>query len=158
MAIPTTPRMGLLLPSHETVLWADGDVTILIELARAAERAGYDLVWAGDSLLARPRAEPLTLLSAIAAATAQVRLGTAVLLPLLRHPLSLAHAVATVDRICQGRLGVGPGAPVPGTAAELAALGVASDHPITTMLHHLDRCARLWRGEDPGIELLPRPH
>jgi alkanesulfonate monooxygenase SsuD/methylene tetrahydromethanopterin reductase-like flavin-dependent oxidoreductase (luciferase family) len=114
MAIATPPRMGLLLPSHETVLWAGGDVTVLIGMARAAEQAGYDSVWAGNSLLARPRAEPLTLLSAIAAAT-RVRLGTAVLLPLLRQPLSLAHAVATVDRICRGRmiLGVGPGAPVP---------------------------------------------
>lgn len=111
MAI-ATPRMGPLLPSHETVLWVDGDVTILIDMARAAEQAGYGSVWAGDSLLARPRAEPLTLLSAIAAATAQVHLATAVLLPLLRHPLSLAHAVATLDRIWQGRLtlGVGPGA------------------------------------------------
>src|SRR5260370_36167567 len=135
MAI-ATPRMGLLLPSHETVLWVDGDVTILIDMARAAEQAGYDSVWAGDSLLARPRAEPLTLLGAIAAATAQVHLGTAVLLPLLRHPLSLTHAVATLDRICQGRLtlGVGPGAPVPGTAAELAALAAGSDHPVTAML------------------------
>lgn len=110
MAI-ATPRMGLLLPLHETVLWVDGDVTILIDMARAAEQAGYDSVWAGDSLLARPRAEPLTLLSAIAAATAQVHLATAVLLPLLRHPLSLAHAVATLDRICQGRLTLGVGLP-----------------------------------------------
>src|SRR6266545_1718172 len=126
MTLEQTPRIGLLLPSRETVLWLDGDLTFLIGAARLAEQAGYDSLWVGDSLLARPRGEPLALLAAIAAVTTRVRLGTAVLLPLLRHPLNLAHTVASVDRIADGRLvlGVGPGAPVPGTEAELAALGL----------------------------------
>jgi len=82
---------GLLLPSREALLWADGDMAFLVEAAVEAEKAGYDSVWVGDSLLARPRGEPLTLLAGIAGATERVRLGTAVLLPLLRHPVSLAH-------------------------------------------------------------------
>ncbi|HCG02660.1 MAG TPA: LLM class F420-dependent oxidoreductase, partial [Chloroflexi bacterium] len=90
---------GLLLPSREALLWADSDLAFLIEAARHAEKAGFDSVWAGDSLLARPRGEPLTLLAGVAGATTRVSLGTAVLLPLLRHPLSLAHALATLDRI-----------------------------------------------------------
>src|SRR5258708_24237006 len=85
---------GLLLPSREALLWADGDMAFLIEAAVEAEKAGYDSVWVGDSLLARPRGEPLTLLAGIAGATGRVRLGTAVLLPLLRHPVSLAHVLA----------------------------------------------------------------
>jgi alkanesulfonate monooxygenase SsuD/methylene tetrahydromethanopterin reductase-like flavin-dependent oxidoreductase (luciferase family) len=159
MAAARTPRVGLLLPSREAVLWAGGDLALLVEAARQAERAGYDSLWVGDSLLARPRGEPLALLAAIAAATGHARLGTAVLLPLLRHPLNLAHTAASVDRIADGRLvlGVGPGAPVPGTAAELAALGVAADRRVDAMLASLDRCLRLWRGEDEA-ELLPRPY
>jgi alkanesulfonate monooxygenase SsuD/methylene tetrahydromethanopterin reductase-like flavin-dependent oxidoreductase (luciferase family) len=154
------PQIGLLLPSRETVLWADGDLTFLIEAARLAEQAGYDSVWAGDSLLARPRGEPLTVLAAVAAATTRLRLGTAVLLPLLRHPLNLAHSVASVDRIAEGRLiiGVGPGAELPATHAELAAVGVASDRRVSAMLHHLEECLRLWRGEDADVQLLPRPY
>src|SRR6266571_4670052 len=103
---------GLLLPSREALLWGDSDLAFVIDAARQAERAGYHSVWAGDSLLARPRGEPLTLLAGVAGATTRVMLGTAVLLPLLRHPLSLAHALATLDRIAWGRLvvGVGPGA------------------------------------------------
>jgi alkanesulfonate monooxygenase SsuD/methylene tetrahydromethanopterin reductase-like flavin-dependent oxidoreductase (luciferase family) len=130
------------------------------DAARFAESAGYDSVWAGDSLLARPRGEPLTVLAAVAAATARVRIGTAVLLPLLRHPLTLAHTVATLDRIARGRLilGVGPGADVPGTHAELAALNVAGDRRVTAMLHSIERCQRLWRGEDTDVELRPAPH
>jgi alkanesulfonate monooxygenase SsuD/methylene tetrahydromethanopterin reductase-like flavin-dependent oxidoreductase (luciferase family) len=150
---------GLLLPSREALLWADSDLSFVVEAARHAERAGYDSVWAGDSLLARPRGEPLTLLAAVAGATTRVTLGTAVLLPLLRHTLSLAHALATLDRIAGGRIivGVGPGAELPGTHAELAALGVPSDRRVGLMLDVLDRVRRLWRNEEPGIELKPRP-
>src|SRR5260370_41675833 len=97
-------KTGLLLPSREALLWADGHLAVVLDAARQAEKAGYASVWAGDSLLARPRGEPLTLLAAVAGATTRVTLGTAVLLPLLRHPLSLAHALATLDRIAQGRL------------------------------------------------------
>ena len=110
-------------------------------------------------MLARPRGEPLTLLAGVAGATSRVALGTAILLPLLRHPLSLAHAVATLDRISAGRLivGVGPGAELPGTHAELAALGLPSDRRVSTMLSAVERCRRLWRNEEPGLELQPRP-
>src|SRR5437660_7058193 len=150
---------GLLLPSREALLWADGDLAFLIDAARHAEQAGFDSVWVGDSLLARPRGEPLTLLAAIAGATSHVRLGTAVLLPLLRHPVTLAHALATLDRIAEGRLvvGVGPGAELPGTHAELAAVGVPSDRRVTAMVDALDRVRRLWRNEETGLELQPSP-
>ena len=39
----------------------------------------------------------------------RARLGTAVLLPALRHPLVLAPLVATVDRVAEGRLLLGVG-------------------------------------------------
>ena len=150
---------GLLLPSREALLWADSDLSFVIEAARRAEQAGYDSVWAGDSLLARPRGEPLILLAGVAGATNRVTLGTGVLLPLLRHPLSLAHGLATLDRIAAGRviLGVGPGAELPGTHTELAALGVPSDRRVGSMLGAVERIRRLWRSEEPGLELQPRP-
>jgi alkanesulfonate monooxygenase SsuD/methylene tetrahydromethanopterin reductase-like flavin-dependent oxidoreductase (luciferase family) len=150
---------GLLLPSRESLLWGDSDLAFVIDAARQAEAAGYDSVWAGDSLLARPRGEPLALLAAVAGATTRVTLGTAVLLPLLRHPLSLAHSLATLDRVARGRVivGVGPGAELPGTHAELAALGVPGDRRVGALLNTVERCRRLWRDEEPGIELRPRP-
>src|SRR2546421_11088772 len=116
---------GLLLPSREALLWADSDLAFMVEAARRAEQAGFDSVWVGDSLLARPRGEPLTLLAAVAGATSRVMLGTAVLLPLLRHPPSLAHGPATLDRIPKGRGvgGNGPGAGPPGTPPRLSAPG-----------------------------------
>jgi alkanesulfonate monooxygenase SsuD/methylene tetrahydromethanopterin reductase-like flavin-dependent oxidoreductase (luciferase family) len=158
--MPSQPHeTGLLLPSREALLWAGSDLAFVVEAARRAEQAGYDSVWAGDSLLARPRGEPVTLLGAVAGATTRVKLGTAVLLPLLRHPTSLAHSLATLDRISGGRLvvGVGPGAELPGTHAELAALGVPSDRRVGALLTAVERWRRLWRDEEPGIELQPRP-
>jgi alkanesulfonate monooxygenase SsuD/methylene tetrahydromethanopterin reductase-like flavin-dependent oxidoreductase (luciferase family) len=152
-------KIGLLLPSREALLWADSDLAVVVDAARQAEQAGYDSVWAGDSLLARPRGEPLTLLAAVAGATTRVTLGTAVLLPLLRHPLSLAHALATLDRIAQGRLvvAVGPGAELPGTHAELTAVGVPSDRRVNAMLSEVERCKRLWSNQETGIHLQPAP-
>src|SRR5438132_12561921 len=154
-----SPGTGLLLPSREVLLWRDSDLSFVIDAARRAEASGYDSVWVGDSLLARPRGEPLTLLAALAGATKRVALGTAVLLPLLRHPISMAHAVATLDRLAEGRviLGIGPGAELPGTHAELKALGVPSNRRVGDMLTAVERCKRLWRNEEPGVELNPRP-
>jgi len=152
-------QIGLLLPSREALLWAESDLSVVIDAARHAEKAGFDSLWVGDSLLARPRGEPLTMLAGVAGATTRVQLGTAVLLPLLRHPLTLAHQLATLDRISRGRLivGVGPGADLPGTHAELAAVGVPSDRRVNAMLSAIERCRRLWRNEEAGMELDPRP-
>ncbi len=152
-------RIGLLLPSREALLWRGGDFRFLVRAAAQAEQAGYDSVWVGDSLLARPRGEPVSLLSAIAAVTSHVSLGTSVLLPLLRNPILLAHELATLDRIAEGRLivGVGPGNELPGTHAELKAVGVRSDHRVADMLAALERIRRLWRGEDE-VHLEPRPY
>ncbi|MEZ5408620.1 MAG: LLM class flavin-dependent oxidoreductase [Acidimicrobiales bacterium] len=93
-------RFGILLPTREAVIYGDrtGDPRPLVELAVAAEAAGFDSVWAGDSLLARPRAEPLTLLAAVAARTSRVELGTAVLLASMRNPEQLAQSAATLRR------------------------------------------------------------
>jgi len=81
----------------------------VLDMARRAEDAGLDSVWVGDSLIAKPRLEPLSTLAAVAACTKRVRLGTAVLLAALRHPVLLAQTMATVDLISQGRLLIAAG-------------------------------------------------
>ncbi|MDH4364839.1 MAG: LLM class flavin-dependent oxidoreductase, partial [Acidimicrobiia bacterium] len=116
-------RIGILLPTREAVIYGDrtGDPRPLVELAVAAEEAGFDSVWAGDSLLARPRAEPLTLLAAVAARTTRVELGTAVLLASMRNAEQLAQSAATLDAISGGRLilGIGAGPDTPGRPVRL---------------------------------------
>lgn len=120
----------------------------LLALARQAEAAGYDSIWVGDSLLARTRHEPLTLLAAVAAATTRVELGTAVLLPALRNPVVLAQIVATLDQLAEGRLilGVGIAGDTPSIRAEFAAAGVPFGQRVGRFVHGLRLCQQLWTG------------
>ena len=122
------PRVGYLLPTRERVMEGRDETGSLLALAEKAEGLGYDSLWVGDSLLARPRHDPLTLLAAVAARTRKPELGTAVLLPALRNPVVLAQQVATLDRIAEGRviLGVGIAADVPNIRAEFTAAGASS--------------------------------
>lgn len=109
-------KYGYLLPTRGAVLDA-GTTTPLherlqrdvLELAVDVETRGFDSVWVGDSILAKPRPEPLTTLAAIAGLTDDVALGTAVYLPTVRHPVHVAHQVATLDLLSEGRVALGMG-------------------------------------------------
>ena len=104
-------KLGILLPTRGLLLRGEQphNMDRIIALAEMVEQAGLDSVWVGDSLVAKPRMEPLAVLGALAARTNRVRLGTAVLLPALRHPVLLAQTLATVDLISGGRLVIGAG-------------------------------------------------
>ncbi len=95
--------IGYLLPTRERVMAGTPGTGPLLALAERAESLGYDSLWAGDSLLARPRHDPLTLLAAVAARTSRPQVGTAVLLPVLRNPVVLAQQLATLDQVSEGR-------------------------------------------------------
>src|SRR5437899_2380810 len=116
-------EFGVLIPTREAVMSGRPETAPLLAMAERAEAAGFDSVWIGDSLIARPRHEPLTLLAAVAGRTRRVRLGTGVLLPALRNPVVLAHIVGTLDRAAEGRviLRVGFAADNPSIPKEFAA-------------------------------------
>jgi len=121
--------LGFLLPTREIVMTQEiPSFRQILDLAEQAEAFGFDSVWVGYSVLARPRFEALTALAAVAARTQRVQLGTAVLLPMLRHPVVLANEVASLDLIANGRLilGLGIGGNNPSVAQEFAACGVQS--------------------------------
>jgi alkanesulfonate monooxygenase SsuD/methylene tetrahydromethanopterin reductase-like flavin-dependent oxidoreductase (luciferase family) len=98
-----------------------------------------------------------------------MELGTAVLLPALRNPVLLAHQVATLDRISEGRfiLGVGIASDVPNIRAEFAACGVPFEKRVGTMMEGLRLCRALWSGGKvdwdgrwhlKGEQVGPTPH
>ncbi|MGW0200520.1 LLM class flavin-dependent oxidoreductase [Nonomuraea sp. NPDC003201] len=143
------PKIGYLLPTRDWTVLGNHDLSALIEQARLADELGFDSVWAGDSPVTRPRADALMLLAAVAATTNRITLGTAVLLPALRHPLLLAHQLATLDGIADGRLivGMGGGFAHPNTEAQFEALGVGFKRRISRMEESIDIMRRLWTGE-----------
>ena len=145
----TSPRIGFLLPTRERIMEGRPEAVALVDLAAEAAQLGYDSVWIGDSLTARPRHEPLTLLASIAARVPRVTLGTAVLLPALRNPVLLAHQVATLDQASEGRLvlGVGIAADLPNIRAEFEAAGVPFEKRVGRLLEGLRLCRALWTGE-----------
>src|SRR5229473_4537539 len=77
-----------------------------------AERWGLDVMWLAEIHFAPERTHlsaPLTIASAIAARTSRMKIGTAVQVLPLCHPLQLAEEAATVDQISHGRLIFGVG-------------------------------------------------
>jgi alkanesulfonate monooxygenase SsuD/methylene tetrahydromethanopterin reductase-like flavin-dependent oxidoreductase (luciferase family) len=162
-------RLGYLLPTRERIMEGQHATAPLLALAERAEALGFASIWVGDSLLARPRHDPLTLLAAVAARTRKVELGTAVLLPALRNPVVLAQQVATLDRIAEGRLilGVGIATDVPNIRAEFEAAGVPFDKRVGRMVEGLALARALWAGKPVDWDgrwtvkesvLAPTPH
>jgi len=141
-------RIGYLLPTREHIMAGRPEAAPLLALAERAEQLDFDSVWAGDSLLARPRHEPLTLLAGVAGRLRRVQIGTAVLLPALRNPVVLAHQVATLDQVAEGRLilGVGIAADVANIRAEFTAAGVPFEKRVGRLLEGLRLARALWTG------------
>jgi alkanesulfonate monooxygenase SsuD/methylene tetrahydromethanopterin reductase-like flavin-dependent oxidoreductase (luciferase family) len=133
--------LGVVLPTGIARWGIDADSRELIRFARRAEDLGFASVWTGDTLL-RPIIEPLTMLSAVAAVTERITIGTATLLPALRRPVQAAHALASLDQLSGGRLTLAVGAGFPNRSEkEYAAAGV----PWPRRFARLDETVELWR-------------
>ncbi|MFE0405090.1 LLM class F420-dependent oxidoreductase [Streptomyces nigra] len=156
-------RLGLGLPQLRQYDLAK-DVT---DVARAAERTGYDSVWVYERLLVpesptqglygvpglpwpdwyRGMAHPLVTLTLAAAVTERVRLGTGVVVAPLHGPVQLAKALATLDAASGGRVvaGLGTG----WSTDEFAAAGIGPHNRRGGLLEEVIKvCRALW-GPDP---------
>lgn len=148
-------RLGVLLPHRAVVLQSARrpPVEECWTAARLCDEAGMD-VWVGDSIVAKPRLEPLTTLAYLAAITRRARLGTAILLPALRQPVVLAHALANIDQLSQGRLvlGLGVGWGLPEIQREWEACGRVHKRRAKDLEEHVTVWRKLWTGEPVTYE------
>ena len=165
-------KLGILLPTRGVLLKERSlpDLSPIFELASYADEAGLDSVWVGDSLLAKPRLEPLATLASIAMKTQHVRLGTAVMLAPLRHPVHLAQMAATVDLISGGRLTLGMGVGgvfTDAQKAEWAAVSVPYQERGRRLTELVQVCRNLWTNDNvtfhgkyydvKNANMLPKP-
>ena len=93
----------------------------MAEAFRTAEQIGYDVAYVADhlthpSIAGRWLADGFAVLAAAAIVTTRIDLGTLVASAVIRNPVTLARAPATVDDISGGRLVLGLGAGTAGGA------------------------------------------
>jgi G6PDH family F420-dependent oxidoreductase len=125
----------------------------LLDQARRAERAGFDGLWISDHYhpwIAAQGQSPFvwTMIGALAEATADMRVTTAVTCPTLRiHPAVVAQAAATAAVVLEGRFRFGVGS---GEALNEHILGdpwPAADVRLEMLEEAVELIRRLWGGE-----------
>jgi len=126
------------------------DPDAILAYAERAETLGFESLWAWDHVIlgvdpAFPILDAVGTLTAIAARTSRIRLGTGVLVLPLRNPTLAAKALGTLDVISKGRLILGVAAGW--YAREFDAVGVDFKQRGRLFERTLDVLTRLWTEE-----------
>jgi probable F420-dependent oxidoreductase len=142
---------------------ANEHLSVCLDVARAADDAGFHSITFGDHLMLGPdtsaypygqflhRAEsawpePLTTLAAMAGVTKNLILSTGILLAPLRPPLLLSKTIATLDVLSKGRVQLALG--VGWQKAEYEAQGFAWEERYRLLDENVAACRAVW-GEQP---------
>lgn len=120
---------------------AFGSVREVVDLARLAEQAGFDVIWFCHDLFLR---DAWITLTAIAAATSRVQIGTCIVNPFSEDPAEIAMHAATLQDYSGGRfiLGIGPGEP-----RFLEQIGRRQERPLTGLREAVTLLRGLLAGE-----------
>ena len=149
-----------------------------VEVAQAAEAAGFESIWAGEHVvLPDPQVAPSPLPASyamgdpnivfayLAAQTKRLLMGTGIIILPQRNPLVLAKEMASLDVVSKGRLifGVGIGY----LQAEFDALGIPFEDKGPRTLEYLDAMRAIWTQDNPvyhgrfvnfeGVKAYPHP-
>ncbi len=139
MAPGNTP-CGIAIP--QTFSSSPVNLQLIREFLHKAETLGYESLWVQEQIIGDyPILEPVSLLTYAAALTSRLRLGTSVLLTVLRNPVQLAKNLSSLDQLSQGRLTVGVG--IGGHVPE-AIFGLASEQRARRFVEGLQVMKALW--------------
>jgi len=114
---PDRLTVGLMTPAGQDP-GRTADVDAALRLAIEAEQAGFAALWARDVPLMIPQGsagiasavdDPFVWLTAMAGATSEIVLALGAAVLPLRHPLHLAKAAMSLDRVSKGRFILGAG-------------------------------------------------
>jgi probable F420-dependent oxidoreductase len=132
----------------------DLSVTKAVELAQSADELGYDIFTLSDHLHSRrATVEPWTVLSAVAATTRRIAVGTNVLALPYRPPAVLAKMAETLDRLSAGRLVLGLGGG--GYDTEFVAFGLAQRGPrakVDALREAIEILRGLWQEDSADFD------
>ena len=143
--MPANTKIGLLVPGG----FGDAPPSMaeFTGFFRRADEIGYDSLWVIDRIFHNISIiEPMTLLTCAAAVTERVRLGTAVLLFVLRNPILVAKTTATLDYLSGGRLTLGIS--LGGRDNEFGPMGIDPGRRVSRFTEDLEIMRRLWTERD----------
>lgn len=140
-------ELGVNINNREPLLTEQYPVSSMLSIAERTEELGYDSVWVGDSLLEKPRLDPVAVMGNVAARTDTVDIGTACMITALRNPIQLAQQWATLDMLSDGRMVLG--ACMGTTANELGraqyeAVDIPPQERVTAFEECLEVLTMLW--------------
>lgn len=132
----------------ESAIWMPTDVPVekIIEVAKAAENAGFDYILVPDEGLTR---DVFVALTSIALNTSRIKFGPGIVNPYTRHPVASAVAVATLDELSGGRAFMGYGI---GGSLVLGPMGYKIERPLKVMREAIEITRRLYQGETVTYE------
>jgi alkanesulfonate monooxygenase SsuD/methylene tetrahydromethanopterin reductase-like flavin-dependent oxidoreductase (luciferase family) len=151
-AVMTAVRFGVRVPNmvgSSFPLNKHLDFNLIMDVVKECEVSGYHSAWMNDHVN-KHNLECWTTLSALAAATERIRLGTQVLCNTYRNPSLLAKMSATLDYISGGRLELGIGAGSNWDEGEHMAYGIPFPTPIERirrMEEAIEIIKKLWMEE-----------
>jgi len=139
MALKDMIRLGVSLPhrSPEPV-----DMVAVRRVAQRAEALGFRDLWVTENALDHVISfDPAVVLTHAAAVTTSIRVGVSVAVLPLRHPVHVAHQVATLDYLSRGRAILGVGL---GRAHEYTHFQVAAQHRVRALREGIELIKGLW--------------
>ncbi len=121
------------------------------KFAARAEELDYDSLWTQERILSNfSMLEPVILMTYVAAVTSRLKIGSSVLLTVLRNPLQLAKSLASLDQLSGGRIitGIGLG----GVRGRMwpeseTVFGYTSEHRATRFTEGIKIMKALWQEE-----------
>lgn len=162
MGSGSRPRLGLYFDFRNPEPWRRDPTAYYgwhLDLIEEADRRGIGSIWVSEHHFVADgyMPVPLTALAAVAARTKQARLGTAVVVAPLQHPMALAEQAAVVDVISGGRLELGLGAGY--VAGEFEAFGADLGRRYRDTDHALGEIGRIFAQDrcSPGPVQRPVP-
>jgi len=124
----------------------DHAVADYLNLAQAAEAAGFDQFWVSNDLFLR--SGPI-ILAAVASATHKIEIGTCIINPYTINPAELAMLAATLDELSGGRFNLGISA---GAAEFFKWIGLDQQRPVAVVTESVNAIRHLLAGEPAPLD------